>query len=86
MKEMYLKLIRNLQFYNNNLPQFRQQYPGKYLLIWEETLAGVYASHDEAQAAANATYDPGTYLLKHCQPENKVQKIAAANGIFRAVS
>ena len=85
MKEKYQKLIRNLRFYNDNLTQLEQQYPGKYLLIWEEMVAGIYYSYEEALVEASDGYEPGTYLLKQCQPKPMVQKIySAKNGIFQA--
>ncbi len=87
MKEKYQKLIRNLRFYHDNLVHFEQQYRGKYLLIWDEMLAGIYPSYEEAVEQANNEFEPGTYLLKQCQPETNGQKgYAAKNGIYRAVT
>ncbi|GEO04903.1 hypothetical protein AAE02nite_25670 [Adhaeribacter aerolatus] len=86
MKEKYQKLIRNLRFYRDNLAWFEQQYQGKYLLIWEEMLAGIYTSYEEALVEANGEFEPGTYLLKHCLAESiDPKKYAAKNGIFQAI-
>ncbi|MDB5263706.1 MAG: hypothetical protein JWQ14_2989 [Adhaeribacter sp.] len=84
MKEKYQQLIRNLRFYHRNLAQYEQQYAGKYLLICEETLAGIYISYEEALVVVTNGLDVGTYLLKHCQPAANVGKVYATKGVFRA--
>lgn len=85
MKEKYQKLIKNLNFYHDNLEMLGQRYLGKYLVIWEQQIAGIYGSYDEAQAEAISKFEPGTYLLKHCQVETQLPKrYAVKNNIFQA--
>jgi len=86
MKEKYQNLIKNLRFYHDNLAQFEREYQNKYLLIWEQMVAGIYPTYEEAMQDASFKYDPGTYLLKQCQSVPNIKKVYAANGVFQPIS
>jgi hypothetical protein len=70
MKEKYQKLVKNLRFYHDNLLHLEWEYCNRYLLIWEEMVVGHYHTYEEAVAEADYKFEPGSFLLKHCKPND----------------
>ncbi|MEK7255847.1 MAG: hypothetical protein AAB316_13945 [Bacteroidota bacterium] len=55
-----------------------KKYNGKFLVIRDQKIAGVYPSRAEAVDFAYGNFKPGTFIIHHCIPahQQKVPKLA----------
>ena len=61
-------LKKNLDWYIANQQELAAKYNGKVLLIVDQKLMAAFDSMEEAYAAAQKVYTPGTFTLQPCSP------------------
>jgi len=61
-------LDKEFNYYRNHQAELVQKYDGKFLVIKEDIVEGVYDSHLEAYTEAKKKYEVGTFLIQHCTP------------------
>ena len=61
----------NYQWFKKNLPDLINEYGGKYLIIHEESMRGVYPTFNDALDAALKIAKPGEFLVQHCVTEEE---------------
>lgn len=59
------------EFYLKNQAELVKQYSGKFLVIKNQEIIGVYDSEIEAYTATVKTQEAGTFLIQECQPGNE---------------
>lgn len=64
-------LKTEFEFYLNNQSELVDKYKGKYLVIKNEKVIGVYDSEIDAYTNAVKTEEAGTFLIQECQPGNE---------------
>ena len=57
-------LDKQIKYYQKNKAQFFKEYPGKYIVIKNFAVIGVYDSHDEAYRETVKQHQVGTFLIK----------------------
>lgn len=63
-------LEKEYEYFLSNLPEFLKQHRGKYLVIKELELVGVFDTEKEAIEFALSKFDLGTFLVQFCiEPE-----------------
>ncbi len=60
-------LEKEFNFYLNNQDKLVQDYEGKYLVIIEEEIVGVFNSDEEAYFESEKKYEAGTFLIQFCE-------------------
>lgn len=68
-------LKEEFEYYLANQEEFVKQYEGKFLVIKDRKIVGVYNSEIEAYTDSVEKYELGTFLIQECQPgsENYTQ-------------
>lgn len=68
-------LKEEFEYYLANQEEFVKQYKGKFLVIKDKNIVGVYNSEIEAYTDSVQKYELGTFLIQECQPgsENYTQ-------------
>lgn len=68
-------LDKELQYYIDNQNELVAKYIGKYLVIKDQTIIGVYDTEIEAYSKTVKKHELGTFLIQECQPgdENYTQ-------------
>ena len=68
-------LKQEFEYYLANQEEFVKQYKGKFLVIKDKKIVGVYNSEIEAYTDSVQKYELGTFLIQECQPgsENYTQ-------------
>jgi len=68
-------LEKELQYYIDNQDELNKKFNGKYLVIKDCKLIGVYSSEIDAYSETVKNHELGTFLLQECQPgeENYTQ-------------
>ena len=68
-------LDQEFKYYIDNQSELVIKYKGKYLVIKEQSIVGVYDTEIEAYTEAVKVYELGTFLIQECQPgsENYTQ-------------
>jgi outer membrane lipoprotein-sorting protein len=62
-------MLRDLfRWYLDNQKKLVMQYDGKYLVIKDNSVTGVYNSDMEALLDAEKKYELGTFLIQKCTP------------------
>ena len=72
-----------IAWYKINRQQFIKDYDGKYLVIKDEKIAGIYDSNTEAQDTARSEFLFGTYIIEHPVDLYKVRESRAAKSATR---
>jgi len=62
-------LDEEYQYYIDNQDELANQYSGKYLIVKDKSVKGVYDSEIEAYQEAKKQFEPGTFLIKPCLPK-----------------
>ncbi|MDR0648282.1 MAG: hypothetical protein LBF92_02965, partial [Synergistaceae bacterium] len=57
---------RNYRWFRDNLPRLILDYGGKFLVIYDESMRGSYATFKEALDEALKIARPGEFLVQHC--------------------
>ncbi|NLE62528.1 MAG: hypothetical protein GX612_01640 [Bacteroidales bacterium] len=68
-------LDKELQYYIDNQNELVAKYLGKFLVIKDQTIIGVYDTEIEAYSETVKKHELGTFLIQECQPgdENYTQ-------------
>jgi len=61
-------LKKEFQYYLDHQKELVDQYNGKFLVIKNETVQGIYDSQGDAYDASVRKFEPGTFLIQHCLP------------------
>ena len=61
------------QYYLAHQAEFVQQYNGKYIVLYHETVIGVFNSEVEAVNETIKTQPLGTFLVQKCEPGVEIQ-------------
>jgi hypothetical protein len=64
-------LEKEFQYYKDNQAELLNQYAGKFIVIKDAKVIGVYDSHSEAYNNTEKTEKLGTFLIQHCLPGNQ---------------
>lgn len=63
-------LEKEFKYYLDHQEELVNQYNGKFLVIIDQKVVGVYSSMDEAYFEAQKKYELGTFLIQKCTPGN----------------
>ena len=63
------KLKQEHEYYLANKAEIDSQYPGKAIVIKNNTVIGIYSSRIEAVEKTQREHEPGTFLVQICGPE-----------------
>ncbi len=78
-------LEKERQFYAANSKEWVQAHPGKFVLVKDETLVGVFNTIDEALAAGASKYGLSSFLVRQLGQDEQVVTIPALTlGLLRA--
>lgn len=68
-------LDKELQYYIENQTELVQKYLGKFLVIKNQAVIGIYNAEIEAYSETVKEHELGTFLIQECQPgdENYTQ-------------
>lgn len=64
-------LKKEFDFYLANQEELLKKYQGKFIVIKEEKVIGVFDSELEAYSSTIKTEEAGTFLIQECQPGNE---------------
>lgn len=64
-------LKTEFEFYLKNQSELVKEYAGKFLVIKDQKVIGVYDTEVDAYAKTVATEELGTFLIQECQPGNE---------------
>jgi hypothetical protein len=56
---------KEISYYEKNKRKFRELYDGKYIVIKDHDIIGVYDSHAEAYDTTVPENEIGTFIIKH---------------------
>jgi hypothetical protein len=59
-------LEKEFEFYLENQSQFAEKYKGKYIVIKNREIIGVFDSEIEATEKTSAKHELGTFLVQKC--------------------
>lgn len=59
-------LDNEFKYYLSNQDALVEKYNGKFIVIKDEQVIGVYNSHVEAYSETTKTEKLGTFLIQHC--------------------
>lgn len=68
------ELNKEYEFYKQHRNELLESHRGKFLIIKDQKLVGVYETEAEAYQAAIKKYELGTFLLQECLEETNEQK------------
>jgi hypothetical protein len=63
-----LSLKQEFQFYIDHQAELSGKYNGKYIVIKDQKVIGVYDSEIEAVEKTAADHEMGTFLVQKCEP------------------
>ena len=61
-------LEKEFQFYLKNQADLVSKYNGKFIVLKNQKVIGVYDSNSEAYAQTSKSEKLGTFLIQHCLP------------------
>lgn len=64
-------LKKEFNFYLANQEDLLKKYQGKFIVIKDENVIGVFDSELEAYSSTIKTEEAGTFLIQECQPGNE---------------
>ena len=62
------KLQRELEYFKSNQKELVQKYEGKFLVVKDQEVQGVYNTEMEAYTEAKKKFELGTFLIQQCLP------------------
>lgn len=66
----HIMLKTEFQYYLDHQDELVKKYAGKYLIIKDAEVKGVYDSKSDAYFEGQKKYDLGTFLIQFCAPGN----------------
>jgi len=70
-------LEKELAFYEKNLSNWLREYPGKFVIIKDEELVGVFDTNEQALSAAASRFGLDSYLIRRIQKKSEDIKLPA---------
>lgn len=67
-------LQKEFQFYLANQEELLKKYKGKFIVIKDEQILGVYDSETEAYQKSREVHELGTFLIQLCLPGDEGYK------------
>jgi hypothetical protein len=67
-KEQQGELEKEFQFYLENQENLHKEYPGKFLVIKDRQVLGVYDDPTTAFTETSAEHKPGTFIVQQAVP------------------
>ena len=61
-------LDKEFKYYKDHQEDLVREYNGKFLVIKDERIQGVYDTELEAYTESKKKFDLGTFLIQHCSP------------------
>lgn len=61
-------LEQEFKYYLKHQAELVKEYTGKFIVLKNEKVIGVYTSHSEAYNETVKKVDLGTFLIQHCLP------------------
>lgn len=61
-------LEKEFQYYLDHQAELVEKYNGKFLVIKDEEVIGVYDTDEEAYFQTTQKHEPGTFLIQFCEP------------------
>lgn len=68
MAKEYASLKKEFEFYLKNQDKFVEKYNGKYIVIKNQEVIGVFESEIEAVEQTSVNHELGTFLVQKCEP------------------
>ena len=63
-----VQLAKELEYFKKNQPELVEKYEGKFLVIKDQDIKGVYDTEMEAYTSAKEKFELGTFLIQKCVP------------------
>lgn len=60
-----IMLEREVYYYEKNKRKFKELYNGKYIVIKNKAIIGIYDTHSEAYHNTITDNEVGTFIIKH---------------------
>jgi len=60
-------LDKEFQFYLSHQEELVQKYSGKFLVIKDEQIIGIYDTKEDAYIKAQENYELGSFLIQFCE-------------------
>ena len=67
-------LDKEFKYFLDHQKELVDKYPGKYIVIIDEDVVGIYDTEAIAYEESKKKYSEGTFLLQHCLPGNSTYK------------
>jgi hypothetical protein len=68
MTKKYVSLEKEFDYYVKNQAKLAKKYNGKYIVIKNQEVIGVFESEIEAVEKTSANHELGTFLVQKCEP------------------
>jgi len=68
MTKKYVSLEKEFDYYVKNQAELAKKYNGKYIVIKNQEVIGVFESEIEAVEKTSANHELGTFLVQKCEP------------------
>jgi len=68
MVKEHISLKKEFEFYLNNQAKLSKKYGGKYIVIKNQEVIGVFESEIEAVEKTSVDHELGTFLVQKCEP------------------
>lgn len=68
MTKKYVSLEKEFNYYVKNQAELAKKYNGKYIVIKNQEVIGVFESEIEAVEKTSANHELGTFLVQKCEP------------------
>ncbi len=62
------QLQKELEYFKTNQKELLQKYAGKFLVIKNQEVQGVYDTEIQSYTEAKKKFELGTFLIQHCLP------------------
>ena len=59
-------LDKEFKYYKDHQTELVSKYDGKYIVIIDSKVVGVYETHIEAYTTSKNKYEVGTFLIQYC--------------------
>jgi hypothetical protein len=66
---------KNYEWFEANLSDLMREHRDKYLIIYEESLRGVFSDIEDAITEALTFAKPGEFLIQRCVPEDESTEV-----------
>ena len=66
---------RNYEWFKDNLPGLMKEHKGKFLVIHEESVKGIFATFQDALMEALTFAKPGEFLVQRCATEEECAQV-----------